>query len=624
LEEVFAFIAGLTCLAFIPVAILAIAAFIRTQRISALEQRITRMQAELDRRAIAPAAAAGVEPVVEAAIVAEPVADGSAGSPFAPQPAAAAPAGTRGGTPLESVIGKHVLGWVAAVLLLFGTAFFLKYAYDNGWIGPLGQVALGLMFGLALIVAGWRYDRSGWRVFSQMLTGAGTVVLYLATYSAFGFYRLLPQQAAGAFLLVIVVESVLLAVLYEASILGLVAVIGGLITPLLMQSVHDEYQALFIYLALLNLGVLVLLTFRNWVATGTVAFLGTQGLYWLWHNQNYHPEKLPWAIGFQAVLFALFVGQAVVVHVLHGRKASIEDLARLVLIAGYWFAAGFILLRPEYRLWMGTFAVAMAAIYTALAWLVHARSPNNTRLLVTLLAIGVAHIAIALPIEADARFVSLGWAALAAALWWFGLRIKAWPLRAMAGIIGTLAVMRVVLWDSPYLVREPFLPIANGYALPSLLVAGLVIFSVLAGRRMASRFAAGENTLVEIAAVVGVMLVWWVLSVDTYSWFVSRGALPDADIMRWRWAGQLALSALWAVYASGLLALGFRLKRPHLRWIALALYAVTVCKVFFIDAKELGEFYRILAFFILAILLGAAAWAYQRLQPAVRPGGEAT
>lgn len=622
MEEVLLFIAGLTCLAFVPVAILAIAAFIRTQRIGALEQRITKLQAELDRRAAAPAAA---EPIVEAAVVAEAIPEGASGSPFAAhQPAAGSHAAIRSGTPLESVIGKHVLGWVAAVLLLFGTAFFLKYAYDNGWIGPLGQVALGLLFGLALIVAGWRYDRSGWRVFSQMLTGAGTVVLYLATYSAFGFYRLLPQQAAGAFLLVIVVESLLLAVMYEASILGLMAVLGGLLTPLLMQSVRDEYQALFIYLALLNAGVLVLLTFRNWTAIGTVAFLGTQGLYWLWHTQNYHPEKLAWAIGVQAVIFGLFIGQAIIVHAFRGRKASIEDLVRLVLIAGYWFAAGFILLRPEYRLWMGTFAVAMAAIYAALAWLVLARSPKNTWLLVTLLAISVAHISIALPIEADARFVSLGWAALAAALWWFGLRISAWPLRAMAGIIGAMAVTRVVLWDSPYLVREPFLPILNGYALPSLLVAGLVIASVLAGRRMANRYLAGESTLVEIASVAGVMLALWVLSVDTYSWFVSRGTLPDADIMRWRWAGQLALSALWAVYASGLLALGFRLKRPHLRWIALALYAVTVGKVFLIDAKELGEFYRILAFFILAILLGAAAWAYQKLQPQARPGGEAT
>ena len=622
MEEVLLFVAGLSCIAFIPVAILAIVAFIRSLRIGTLERRIDQLQAELARRAVPPAPAGEVP--AEAVVVAEPVAEDAAVSPFAPQPAAAAIPAARPTTPWETMIGRHVLGWVAAVLVLFGTAFFLKYAYDNGWIGPLGQVSLGLALGLGLVVAGWRYERSGWHVFSRMLTGAGIVVLYLATYSAFGFYRLLPQQAAGAFLLVIVVESMLLAVLYEASVLGLMAVLGGLITPLLMQSERDEYQALFIYLALLNAGVLVLLTFRNWIAIGTVVFLGTQGLYWLWYTQNYHPEKLPWAIGVQAAVFSLFIAQAVVVHIFRGRKASIEDLVRLVLIAGYWFAAGYILLRPEYDLWMGTFALSMAALYAALAWQVLARSPNNTWLLVTLLAIGIAHIAIALPIEADARFVSLGWAALAAALWWFGLRINAWPLRGMAGIIGAMAVVRVVARDSPYLVREPFLPIANGYALPSLLVAALVIGSVLIGRRMSRRFAAGESRFVEAAAVVGVALVWWVLSVDTYSWFVSRGALPDADIMRWRWAGQLALSALWAVYASALLALGFRLRRPHLRWIALGLYALTVLKVFLIDAKELGEFYRILAFFILAILLGAAAWAYQRLQPAARPRGEAT
>ena len=31
-----------------------------------------------------------------------------------------------------------------------------------------------------------------------MLTGGGIVVLYLATYSAFGFYHLLPQQNLNA------------------------------------------------------------------------------------------------------------------------------------------------------------------------------------------------------------------------------------------------------------------------------------------------------------------------------------------------------------------------------------------------------------------------------------------
>jgi uncharacterized membrane protein len=622
LTEILLTVIGLGCVVIVPVAILAVTAFIRTLRIERLERTVAELQADLGRRLITPHVD-NAEKVLDAVVVEEPVAEAAKSSLFVPPAAARSPTNHSSvGTPLESLIGRHVLGWVAAVLLIFGTAFFLKYAYDNGWIGPLGQVSLGLLLGLALIVAGCRYDRRGWRIFSQMLTGSGTVVLYLSTYSAFGFYRLLPQQAASALLLVIVVESVLLAVLYEAPGLGLVAVLGGLLTPLLMQSERDEYQALFIYLTLLNAGVLVLLTFRNWLAIGTAVFLGTQGLYWLWHVQNYHPEKLAWALGLQAIVFGMFIGQAIVVHVFRGRKASTEDLVRVVLVSGYWFAAAYLLLKPDHHMWMGSLALAMAAIYVALAWLILARASNNTRLLVTLLAIGVAHIAIALPIEADARFVSLGWSALAATLWWFGLRIEAWPLRAMAGVLASLSAIRVLLRDSPFLVREPFLPIFNGYALPSLVVAALVIVSVLVGRRMRDRITVAERMPVDVAAVVGVGLVWWVLSIDTYSWFVSRGALPEADITRWRWGGQMALSILWAVYASVLLALGFRLGKPHLRWMALALYALTVAKVFLLDMAELREFYRILAFFILAILLGGAAWAYQRLQPTAKPKGE--
>jgi uncharacterized membrane protein len=52
-----------------------------------------------------------------------------------------------------------------------------------------------------------------------------------------------------------------------------------------------------------------------------------------------------------------------------------------------------------------------------------------------------------------------------------------------------------------------------------------------------------------------------------------------------------------------------------LRWTALSIYALTLGKVFLLDMAGLDQIYRIVAFFVLAILLGAAAWAYQRFQP---------
>src|SRR6476661_6688315 len=91
---------------------------------------------------------------------------------------------------LESIIGRRWVGWIAVLLILFATAFFLKYAFDNRWIGELGRVSIGVAFGAGMCLAGFRYHQRGWRIFSQILTGGGIVLLYLSTYSAFGYYHL--------------------------------------------------------------------------------------------------------------------------------------------------------------------------------------------------------------------------------------------------------------------------------------------------------------------------------------------------------------------------------------------------------------------------------------------------
>ena len=114
------------------------------------------------------------------------------------------------------LVGQKALGWVAVLLGLFAAAFFLRYAYDNKWIGPQGQVAIGEAIGLCLAVAGLRDHRQGWRLFAQMLSACGIAVLYLSTYSAFGFYHLLPHAEAGGFLLAVVALSMLAAVLYNS------------------------------------------------------------------------------------------------------------------------------------------------------------------------------------------------------------------------------------------------------------------------------------------------------------------------------------------------------------------------------------------------------------------------
>lgn len=522
----------------------------------------------------------------------------------------------------ELFIGRKALGWVAVVLLTFAVAFFLRYAFQNQWIGPLGRVSLGAVFGLGLMAAGWHYERHGWRVFAQMLLAAGVVVLYLASYSAFGFYHLLPQQAASAFLALIVIESAILAVEYDSWAVALMAVAGGLLTPALMRSERDQYMALFTYLAVLDAGVLLLLVYRTWAAIGTVAFLGTQALFWSWYGLNYHPEKFAWALGFQAVIYGLFLAHSVVTPLVRPRRIGGEHLARLVLEAVFWFGAVYVLLREDYGDWLGTAAMGMAMLYAVLARVMLAWRPAENRQLLAALAIAVGFVALAFPLQAEATWIALGWAAEAAALWWFGLRVSAPVLRGIAAGLAMLAVLRLVR-DFPGHWREPFVPVFNAFALPALGVIACLLGAVAATRRFAPRLATAERMAVGAVGLGALVLLWLVLSVDASGFFDAQARLDQANRLRWEWLGEMSLSILWAVYATVLLAIGFRFRQAGMRWLAMGLYAVTVGKVFLVDMAELEQIYRILAFFVLAILMGVAARAYQRIRLEPPPAGEA-
>lgn len=511
----------------------------------------------------------------------------------------------------ETFIGQKAFGWVAAVLFLFSATFFLRYAYQNNWIGPTGRVAIGELFGAGLVVFGCRYWLSGWRRFASMLLSTGIVVIYLATYSSFGLYQLLPQQHAGIFLVILVIESMLAAVFCRSTLIGLIAVIGGLATPLLIQSDHDLYSSLFLYLLTLNIGVIVASILQRWRAVASVAFVGTHLIYMAWYSANYHPEKFTWALGFQLSLFVMYLGYSLIVARRFERSADYEELARLVINAVVGFAAFRTLTLEYWSLWIGTAALVCATIYVLVARTVMVWRPTDHRLMMTALAVAIGFIAWAIPVQAEARWIALGWTMMAIALWLFGLRISSSLLKIMAAVLAGLAVVRLIGFDLTLYVRDPFIPVINREALPSLAVAVLLLAGVWRADRYLPRLTSIEHWGIGITGVCGISLVWLVLSLECHGYFVSR-SFEGGDVELWRWRAQLALTVFWIVFASSLLMLGFYFNRSRLRWFAMALYGVTVIKLFMVDMANVQQVYRIVAFFILAVVLGLVARGYQR------------
>lgn len=552
--------------------------------------------------------------------------------PAAPPPfvSPASPTRTIHAAELESIIGRRWLGWAAVGLILFATAFFLKYAFDNRWIGELGRVAIGVAAGITLTVLGFRYHQRKWRVFSQILTGGGIVLLYLSAYASFGFYHLAPQRAAFVYMTILIAEAAGLALLYNAPAIAVMALLGAFMVPVLLHSDRDQYRALFGYIFILDVATLAFL--KRWWGLSSIAFAGTHLLFWLWYVDSYHPRKLGVVMTFQTAVFLAFLLAHVAHRFFRMEKIEFDDLAEfvsnpfkfvtsfenfsLLLVNPFvFFATAYHLLNPNYHDWMGTFAVGMALVYAGTAKLLLDRKATTRTELLLMIGVALAFITLAIPIQFKSNWITIAWAIEALVILWTGIEIRSARLRAVAHGLFGLALLRLVFLDTPYGYRAPFTPVLNKYFLSSLFVTACLFAGALIYQRMGERKHIVARTFQLVLLIVAIATLWFVMSVETHTFFAARADRLRAaeDIRHQRWLGQMALSVLWSMYAAVLMAVGFIKRTAAVRWAALSLFALTVVKVMLVDLAVLRQLYRIIAFLVLGLLLLVVAWGYHRV-----------
>jgi hypothetical protein len=101
---------------------------------------------------------------------------------------------------------------------------------------------------------------------------------------------------------------------------------------------------------------------------------------------------------------------------------------------------------------------------------------------------------------------------------------------------------------------------------------------------------------------VGLLFVYLSLEVNSFLFAYVPGLRPGG------------ISILWSLFALGLLLRGIIRNFRTLRYLGLALFAVVAWKVFFVDLERLDQFYRIIAFILLGILVLAGSFVYLKFR----------
>jgi uncharacterized membrane protein len=362
----------------------------------------------------------------------------------------------------------------------------------------------------------------------------------------------------------------------------------------------------------LDAGALALL--KHWRGLSSIAYFGTQLLFWIWYDENYHHQKRGAVLIFQTAIFLLFLLAHLARELIRRETATLEDALLLLVNPFVFYATAYHLLNPTHHDWMGAFAIGMALLYAGIAKILLSRGVTGRREILLLIAIALTFVTIAIPIQLRSNWITIAWAVEGVAILWAGLEIRSVRLRAHAFVLFGLAFFKFLSWDSPYGYRPAFIPVFNRYFLSSLAVIGCYIAAVYLLDRATKRNLIDARITKLVIALCAAVAFWLLISIETQTYFTGR-ALAERTregAAHQRWLGEMALSVLWAAYAAALAAFGFVRRVAVIRWAALALFALTIIKAMLVDIAQLQRLYRIIVFFVLGILLLLVSWGYHR------------
>ncbi|MEX1128314.1 MAG: DUF2339 domain-containing protein [Vicinamibacterales bacterium] len=257
---------------------------------SELRQRLERLELQLVRssveaRPVPPPAAAEVAPPGPAAL--------RLPRPELPPPPTLPPLTIREPSAqpdtedLEQRIGSRWLLYAGIAAVVLGMSYFVKFAFDNGWISEPLRVVAGVLAGVGLLGAGTAFWSRGLGLFGQALAGGGIVVLYVSIYAALHFYQLIAPAPAFGLMVVVTTVAAWLADRQRSQPLAALALVGGFATPLLVGGERGAQVVLFTYMAILIAGAAVLARRHAWPLLSAASYACTFLLVVSWFFSSY-------------------------------------------------------------------------------------------------------------------------------------------------------------------------------------------------------------------------------------------------------------------------------------------------------------------------------------------------
>ena len=277
------------------------------------------------------------------------------------------------------------------------------------------------------------------------------------------------------------------AVVSSRLITAVLAVLGGLLTPVLLQVDRADERNLLAYLLVLDALVLLTARFRTWPQLNRLAWLGTALLLLpVLVREPEAPRPLTRLLLLSA-LFLIFLAVPLfrdrAVPAETGRRGDQIDLALVVANAAAYFWAVYVTLEAWRPSWEGPYALVLAVLYRLVAADYASRVPDDRVTVDVHEGVSWTLLTLAIPLALDGQWVTLAWAVQGVMLLWLASRAPA-PMAAWGGLAALLlAAVRAVALDHYWSTDTT--PVWNlAFLVHLLVVVALAVGGGLGGRAL--------------------------------------------------------------------------------------------------------------------------------------------
>ena len=386
---------------------------------------------------------------------------------------------------IEEFVGKNLISLIGIIITVLGVGIGAKYAIDNDYISPPARILLGYAFaGVLLAVAFWL--KAKYLNFSAVLLSGALAMMYFLTFFAYSFYELIPQFAAFGLMLAFTVFAVGAAINFNRQVIAHIGLVGAYAVPFLLSNNSGRVGVLFGYMTLINVGILLISIFKYWKSLFYSAFVFSWLIYTTTFLISYRSgtDFRLW-FGFALIFYAVFYATFLVYKLRTKQPFSAEIIILIFVNSFIFYGFGYELLdgRSDFKWLLGAFTVANASVNALVALAVRRFSFGERQNFYLALVLAITFITIAVPVQFGSNWITLGWTAETALLFWIGRTKKlpvyeylAYPLMIFASV-SLVNDWQIYLFDTQIIT-----PIFNRRFLTSILFAVALGFITFVNR----------------------------------------------------------------------------------------------------------------------------------------------